>query len=142
MFVISLSPVVRSNQTESKMKIFFLAILCAAAHTFGQADDFADNDRPNYKYSQIANENGTVNSRPKRFVYFLCMNFPDCCDFRGKDVCGYPCPLCPKKEVPVPLTGCKFIFIQLGIANLSVSQPFKFCRAPDRKMTGKPLTFD
>ena len=25
------------------------------------------------------------------------MNFPDCCDFRGKDVCGFACPKCPIK---------------------------------------------
>ena len=25
-------------------------------------------------------------SREKRFLF--CMNFPDCCDFKGKDNCG------------------------------------------------------
>ena len=25
------------------------------------------------------------------------MNFPDCCDFRGADRCGFACPKCPIK---------------------------------------------
>ena len=36
-------------------------------------------------------------SRPKRYLALWCMNFPDCCDFRGKDVCGFACPKCPIK---------------------------------------------
>ena len=107
-FVISSSRVVcKKKTTKMKTKLIFLTIICAA-QAFGHTED--DNVPPNYKYSQIANENEKVNSRPKRFVYFLCMNFPDCCDFRGKDVCGFPCPVCPKKEEPIPLTGCKLTF--------------------------------
>jgi len=34
-------------------------------------------------------------SREKRFLF--CMNFPDCCDFKGKDNCGFACPVCPIK---------------------------------------------
>jgi hypothetical protein len=64
---------------------------------------------PGFKYSRAANvdDDGNVPKiRQKRFIYFLCMNYPDCCDFRGKDVCGYPCPVCPKKKPPVT-DGCK-----------------------------------
>ena len=34
-------------------------------------------------------------SRPKRFVLLFCINFPACCDVRGKDLCGFACPKCP-----------------------------------------------
>ena len=36
-------------------------------------------------------------SRPKRYLALWCMNFPDCCDFRGADRCGFACPKCPIK---------------------------------------------
>lgn len=36
-------------------------------------------------------------SRQKRYLLLWCMNFPDCCDFRGRDVCGFACPKCPIK---------------------------------------------
>ncbi len=66
---------------------------------------------PDFKYSRLANDvhGGNTKKRQKRFVYFFCMNYPDCCDFRGKDVCGYPCPVCPKKQPPPPiLDSCKY----------------------------------
>ena len=35
-----------------------------------------------------------------------CMNFPDCCDIKGKDMCGFACPICPIK-----VDFCKFDII-------------------------------
>jgi hypothetical protein len=42
-------------------------------------------------------------SRPKRYLMLWCMNYPDCCDIKGKDRCGMACPKCPIK-----LDKCKF----------------------------------
>jgi len=57
-----------------------------------------------YKYSKMAN-NQTVHDRKKRFVLIFCLNFPNCCDFKGQDICGMPCPPCPKKKKEPK--GCK-----------------------------------
>ncbi len=74
---------------------------------------------PEYKYTRSANDDddvvgGIPKKRQKRFIYFFCMNYPDCCDFRGKDVCGYPCPVCPKKKPPPPLLDSCQYFKQQG----------------------------
>ena len=46
--------------------------------------------------SKEAKEN-LPKSREKRHIFLLCMNFPDCCDIKGKDMCGFACPVCPVK---------------------------------------------
>jgi hypothetical protein len=104
-----------------KVLFIFVSIIVVAQ---ANRHDFETEHSPQFKYSRFANELKTLDdpetsdehetsndakSRPKRFIYFLCMNFPDCCDFRGKDVCGYPCPVCPKKKPPVT-DGCKFLY--------------------------------
>jgi hypothetical protein len=47
------------------------------------------------------NNSSEILYRKKRWVNFLggiCMNFPLCCDIKGKDVCGFFCPVCPIKR--------------------------------------------
>ena len=40
-------------------------------------------------------------SREKRGIFGvrfgLCLSFPLCCDVKGKDMCGFFCPVCPVK---------------------------------------------
>jgi len=123
-------------KTRPRMKkVLFIFVSITIVVAQAERHDFETEHSPQFKYSRFANELKTLDepetsnehetskelktskehdssndakSRPKRFIYFLCMNFPDCCDFRGKDVCGYPCPVCPKKKPPVT-DGCKFL---------------------------------
>ena len=53
--------------------------------------------------SDTTNENNSseILHRKKRWVNFLggiCMNYPLCCDIKGKDICGFFCPVCPIKR--------------------------------------------
>ena len=47
------------------------------------------------------NNSSEILHRKKRWVNILggiCMNYPLCCDIKGKDICGFFCPVCPIKR--------------------------------------------
>ena len=104
----------RREREKMQILIFFVAFIFVVQIDAIRDDNYDDDISPDFKYSRLANDvmGGTTKKREKRFVYFFCMNYPDCCDFRGKDVCGYPCPVCPKKKPPPPiLDSCKYKII-------------------------------
>jgi len=46
-----------------------------------------------------ASKDHDILSRKKRWITLsMCMNYPLCCDVRGKDRCGFFCPVCPIKR--------------------------------------------
>lgn len=107
---------IRGTKMRSLETIFAAVLLLQVAQV--RCEDVGHH--PGFKYSKFANEDDTAltnsseveqgvgrSGRQKRFIYFLCMNYPDCCDFRGKEVCGFACPVCPPKPPPVT-NGCKF----------------------------------
>ena len=70
------------------MKFSLVAKICCVLFIivkFAQAED-CDNKEEN-----------EPKSRQKRHFYLWCMNFPDCCNVRGRDICGFACPKCPIK---------------------------------------------
>ena len=79
------------------VSIWFIVINC-------NDDDDCDKDSSN-------NVDGSNIAKPRQKRFFelpllWCMNFPDCCDIRGKDICGFACPVCPIKT-----DKCKFVIL-------------------------------
>ena len=74
--------------------------------TFKSQEEFVDYEikrRGNCgddKDTAISNmEDPQILERKKRWITVgFCMNFPLCCDIRGKDRCGFFCPVCPVKR--------------------------------------------
>ena len=50
----------------------------------------------NFNPEEYASEEDGMLSRKKRWVALgFCINFPMCCDVKGKDQCAFFCPVCP-----------------------------------------------
>ncbi|XP_059083985.1 uncharacterized protein LOC131881212 [Tigriopus californicus] len=81
--------------------VLIFSILFMTSSTFVQADDHVNvgcEDEDLLVNSSIAAFSGEPRSgRHKRYWLLWCMNFPDCCDIKGEDTCGFACPGCPKK---------------------------------------------
>ena len=84
--------------------IFLISFWCIINNCNGNNDDDCEKDSRNNVDDSISN---VAKPRKKRFFelpLLWCMNFPDCCDIRGKDLCGFACPVCPIKT-----DMCKFV---------------------------------
>ncbi len=83
-------------------RIFFCLQVSITAEA--TSDERVGGDVLSYVYAKSPPVDKEVESPPappkkrkKRFVALMCLNFPDCCNFRGRERCGFACPMCPKK---------------------------------------------
>ena len=84
-----------------KFRIFFWVSIicwwCIIGDCNGIINEDFEKDIISNNVDDVVDSSNVAKPRQKRFFELWCMNFPDCCDIRGKDRCGFACPVCPIK---------------------------------------------
>ena len=83
-----------------KFRIFFWVSIwwwCIIGDCNGTINEDFEKDIISNNVDDVVDSSNVAKPRQKRFFELWCMNFPDCCDIRGKDRCGFACPVCPIK---------------------------------------------
>ena len=84
------------------------------------ASELSDNATPTNADDETItkhNDDSTANllDRKKRWITTgFCMNYPLCCDVKGKDTCGFYCPVCPIKR-----DYCKLVIFNIKLISIT-----------------------